>query len=185
MAIFTTPFGTNTLVANGGNVVETVHNRFGPRDIGGTVGVLKVEGMDEELVIDFTGEEFNDLPDGLMPFVLPAGAVLKEVYVDVEEPFVATGTTPALNVGTDGSEATNGFTISEAILEGTGSANVTSTLKGTWAVGTPLQANTQIGFALGGTTPVVTDAGKARITIKFYRINRAPSPARPGGPALP
>lgn len=185
MAVETTRFGNGLLVGNGGNVVQNVRNQFGPRDVGGTVGVLKVEGMEEELIIDFDGKYFNEGLVGAKDFVLPAGAVIRDVYVDIEEAFVATGTTPALRVGTDGSEATNGFTVSEAQLESTGSYNLTSTLAGTWDNEVPLAANTQIGFALSGTTPVLTNAGKARITIQFYRINRAPSPALPGGPALP
>lgn len=185
MPAYTTPFGNGVLVGNGGNVVENVHNRFGPRDVGGTVGVLKVEGMEEELVIDFDGGSFNDGLVGVRPFVLPAGAVIRDVYIDVEEAFVASGTTPALRVGTAGSEATNGFTVSEAQLESTASYNLTSTLAGTWDAEAPLAANTTIGFVLSGTTPALTRAGKARITIQFYRINRAPSPAKAGGPALP
>lgn len=186
MAIYTTPFGNGVLVGSGGNVVENVRNQFGPRDVGGTVGVLKVEGMDEELVIDFDGTFFNDGFVGSRNFVLPAGAVIKDVFMDVEEAFVVSGTTPALEVGTAGSEATNGFTVTEAQLEATASVNLTSALSGTWDAEAPLAANTTIGFVLSGTgTPAVTDAGKARITIRFYRINRAPSPALAGGPVLP
>jgi len=183
---YTSPFGNGVLVGSGGNVTSNVHNQFGPRDAGDTVGVLKIEGMEEELVIDFTGGGFNDNFVGNIPFVLPAGAVIKNVYMDVEEVFVVTGTTPALEVGTKGSEATNGFTVTEAQLEATGSVNLTAALSGTWDTEVPLAANTIVGFALSGTgTPAVTDAGKARITIQFYRINRAPSPALPGGPVLP
>lgn len=185
MAIYKTPFGNGVLVGSGGNVVEDVHNQFGPRDVGGTVGVLKVEGMEEELVIDFDGRYFADDFIGARPYVLPAGAVIKNVYIDVEEAFTLTGTTPALEVGTEGSEATNGFTVTEAQLEATGSENLTSALSGTWDAETPLAANTTIGFALSGTNPVMDPSGKARITIQFYRINRAPSPAVAGGPALP
>ncbi len=181
MATYVTPFGDGVT-----NTVSNVHNNFGPREVGGTIGVNKVEGMSEQLVIDFTGEKFNDVPDGLVPFVLPAGAVVKAVYLDVEEAFALSGTdTLAVEVGTNGSEATNGFTITEAQIEGTGSVNLTSALSGTWDAEAPLAANTQIGFALSGTNPVVTDAGKARITILFDRINRAVSPALAGGPVLP
>lgn len=128
---------------------------------------------------------FASVPDGLVPFVLPGGAVIKAVYVDVEEVFVVTGTTPTVLIGTNGSEVTNGFVISEAILEATGTANLTSTLTGTWDNEVPLAANTTIGIALGGTTPAITSAGKARVTIIFERANRAPSPALSGGPVLP
>lgn len=186
MPIYQTPFGSNALIADGGNVTSFVHNQFGPRVTGGTIGVNKVEGIKEELIIDFNAEQFNDLADGLVPFVLPAGAVIKAVYIDVEDVFVATGTSPTLLVGTNGSEVTNGFVVSEAILEATGSANLTATLTGTWDNEVPLAANTTIGFAVGGTGgPALSDAGKARITILFERINRAPSPALAGGPVLP
>jgi hypothetical protein len=185
MAVYTTPFGDGRLVANGGNVVENVRNQFGPRDVGGTVGVLKVEGMEEELVIDFDAEYFNSGYVGARNFVLPAGAVIKAVYADIEEAFVASGTTPAVEVGTTGSEATNGFTITEAQLESTGSYNLTDALSGTWDAEAPLAANTPVSVVLSGTTPALTNAGKARVTIQFYRINRAPSPAKPGGPVLP
>lgn len=185
MSRYITPFGNNVLVGSGGNVTTQVHNNFGPRDAGDTVGVNKVEGMKEELVIDLTPELIND--GQLIPFVLPAGAVVTAVYMDVEEAFVVTGTTPAVEIGTDGTEATNGFTITEAQLEATASVNLTGALSGTWDAEAPLAANTTIGIAVSGTdTPTVADGqGKARVTILFDRINRAPSPALAGGAVLP
>lgn len=186
MTVFQTPFGTNTLVGAGGNVVEVVNNQFGPRDVGGTVGVNKVEGMKEELVIDFTGEMFNDSAyANLNPFVLPAGAVITAVYMDVEDVFVTGGTFTALDIGTSGTEATNGFSVTSGQLEATGSVNLTSALSGTWDAEAPLAANTTVSFVLTGAGASLTDAGKARITILFDRINRAPSPAKSGGPVLP
>ena len=190
MGFYTSPFGNGVDVGTpGGNVTTakgTPHNFFGPRQDGGVIGVNKVEGMKEELVIMLTGEMFNAVPDGLIPFVLPAGAVIKDVFIDVEDVFVVTGTNPTVLIGTNGTEVTNGFVISEAVLEATGSANLTSTLAGTWDSEAPLAANTTIGIALGGTGgPAVTNAGKARVSIFFTRLNRAPSPALAGGPALP
>lgn len=185
MAVEITRFGNGTLVGAGGNVVETVRNQFGPRDVGGTVGVLKVEGMEEELVIDFDGKYFNEGLVGARDYVLPAGAVIKNVYMDVEEVFAVSGTTPTLKIGTLGSEATNGASATKAQLEATASVNLTGTLAGTWDAEAPLAANTPVSLVLNGASAAVTNAGKARITIQFYRINRAPSPALPGGPALP
>lgn len=185
MAFERSSFGNGVLVGDGGNVTQDVHTLFGTRDADGTVGVNKVEGMKEELIIDFSGDLFNTEPDGLIPFVLPAGAVITAVYMDVEEAFALTGTTPALEVGTAESEATNGFSVTKAQLEDTNSVNLTSALSGTWDGEAPLAANTIVGFALSGTdTPTIT-GGKARITILFDRINRAPSPALPGGDPLP
>ena len=145
MAFERSSFGNGVLVGSGGNVTQNVHTLFGTRDAAGTVGVNKVEGMKEELIIDFSGDLFNTEPDGLIPFVLPAGAVITAVYMDVEEAFALTGTTPALEVGTSGSEVTNGFSVTQAQLEATGSLNLTSTLSGTWGSEAPLAANTTIG----------------------------------------
>ena len=160
----------NATAAGSGNVTYVVHNNFGPRDSGGTFGVLETDGITWEVIYDITGEMFNDVPDGLVPVVIPAGAIIKAAYVDVTEVFVVTGTTPTILVGTNGSEATNGLVISEAIAEALGPANVTSTLAGTWDAEAPLAADTTIGVALGGTgNPAVTDAGKLRLTIVYDR----------------
>jgi hypothetical protein len=182
---YKTPFGNGVLVGSGGNVVEDVHNQFGPRNVGNTVGVNKVEGVKEELVIDLTPDLVNATVGPFRPFVLPAGAVITAVYMDVEDVFTLGGTTPAIEIGTSGTEATNGFTITEAQLEATGSVNLTAALSGTWDAEVPLAANTTIGIVTSGTLPTVGAAGKARVTILFDRINRAPSPAKPGGPVLP
>ena len=184
MAYETSPFGNGVLVGDGGNVTSGVHTHFGPRDANGTVGINKVEGIKSELMIDFGGDMYNNVPEGLMPYVLPAGAVITAVYMDVEEAFALTGTTPALEVGTAESEATNGFSVTQVQLEATGSVNLTSALSGTWDGEAPLAANTPVSFVLSGTDPTIT-GGKARITILFDRVNRAPSPALPDGPPLP
>jgi hypothetical protein len=98
--------------------------------------------------------------------------VIKAAYIDVEEAFALSGTeTLAVEVGTDGSEATNGFTITEAQIEGTASVNLTGALSGTWDAEATLAADTTVGIALSGTDPVLSDAGKARITIVYDRVN--------------
>lgn len=165
----TTPFGDGVSTTR----VQTVKNNFGPRTVGGGAGVLRVNGITEQLVIDFTGKDYNDgLAPGLVAYVIPAGSVIKAAYIDVEEAFALTGTdTLAVEVGTDGSEATNGFTITEAQIEATASVNLTSALSGTWDAEATLAADTTVGIALSGTNPVLSDAGKARITIIYDRVN--------------
>jgi hypothetical protein len=171
----TSKFGNGVAVGSGGNVSDlgTPHNHFGPRDTDGADGVLKVEGITEQLIINFTGKEFNDgVAPSLVPYVIPAGSVIKAVYLDVEEVFVATSdTTFALEIGTDTTEVTNGFTTTEAQLEATDSVNLTSALSGTWDSEVPLAADTIVGAALSGTNSAVTDAGKARFTIVYDRVN--------------
>lgn len=186
MSVYQTPFGNGVLVGSGGNVVENVRNNFGARPVGGTVGVNKIEGVKEELLIDLSAPYFLDGWEGAKQFVLPAGAIIKDVIVDIEKAFSLTGTTPTILIGTDGSEVTNGFVITEAQAEGTSSLNLTSTLTGTWDNEVPLAANTTVGIALGGTTPVMArNNGKARVTILYLRTNRAPAPAKADGPVLP
>lgn len=141
-----------------------VNNRYGPfLTPDGAAGNFKTSGVENELVIELSGKNIND--DVISGF-LPAGAKPIEVYVEVKTVFVVTGTTPTLEVGTDGSEATNGFSISEAQLEAVGTYVITS-FNGTWA--TRLAAATTVSAALAGTTPVVTDAGEARITIRYAK----------------
>lgn len=162
------PFGNNVAVGSGGNVTTFVSNHYGPRDVGQTAGVAKTEGLSNQLTLDITGVDVGNEAFALelAPF-LPAGADITKVYAQVTEAFVLGGTTPVIEIGTEGSEATNGFTITEAQAEATGLYDLTSALSGTWAA--PLAAQTTIGIDLAGTTPTVTDAGKIKITV-YYDI---------------
>jgi hypothetical protein len=168
-------FGDGNSSLSGGNVVVASgapHNTFGSRDTGGSTGVLKVEGAIEQLRLHVTGDDINDLLEPLVPTYLPAGAIIRDVFWDTLEVFVVTGTNPTLLVGTDTSEVTNGLVVSEAVMESTNTARLTSTLTGTWAVNTPLQARTKIGFAIGGTgSPAIARSGVGLLTIEYIRPN--------------
>ena len=164
-------FGNGVLVGSGGNVVQNVHNNYGDRDSGDTVGVNKTEGSENELRFNVTGEMLNRAAGNdefLVAPVIPAGFVVEAVYARVKEVFVASGTTPSVEIGTEGSEAANGFSLSEAQLEALGTYDLTSTLAGTWAA--PINANTTVGVALAGTTPAVTNAGSVDIVVKLTRV---------------
>lgn len=172
----TSKFGNGIDVGSaGGNVVTSKgapHNTFGPRDSGGSTGVLKVEGSIEQLRFEVTGDDINDLLEPLVPTYLPAGAIIRDVWWDTVEVFVATGTSPTLLVGTDTSEVTNGFVVSKTVLESANTARLTSTLTGSWAVNTPLQARTKIGFAIGGSGgPAIARSGRGIITVEYIRPN--------------
>ena len=152
-----------------GNVTTAVHNHFGARtEINQTVGVYDTDGAMRELVIDFDGTVVGNAAFPLLAPTLPAGAIIEDVYLVVDAVFALGGTTPAIEIGTEGSEATNGFTITEAQAEATGMKDVTSALSGTWAAG--LAADTTVGIALSGTTPTVTSAGKARVVIRYAKV---------------
>lgn len=154
--------------AGSGNVVTTVNNHYGPRDTGKTVGVKKTEGVMYELTLDIDGEMVGNGAYALLAPKLPANSLIEDVYVEVTEAFALGGTTPAIEIGTEGSEATNGVTITEAQAEATGAYDVTSALAGTWTAG--LAAETTLGLALSGTTPTVTDAGKMRVVIRYVQM---------------
>jgi hypothetical protein len=164
--------GISSLSA-GGNVVVASgapHNTFGPRDTGGSTGVLKVEGAIEQFRLEITGDDLNDLLEPLVPTYIPAGALIRDAWWNTVEVFVATGTSPTLLVGTDTSEVTNGLVVNETALETLGTTRVTGTLTGTWAVSTPLAARTKVGFAIGGSnSPAIARSGRGILTVEYIR----------------
>lgn len=166
-----TKFGNGVLVGSGGNVVSNVHNRYNGQKLGEQIGVNHSDTAVTEITMTITGEQLlRDVATGdafLLAPTLPVGAVLGDVIVQVKEAFVLTGTTPTILIGTQGSEVTNGFVISEAQAEAVGTYNVTGTKTGTWA--NPIAAAALVGVALGGTTPVVTAAGRMDVYIKYTK----------------
>lgn len=169
MTYETSKFGNGVLTGAGGNVVQNVHNHFGPRDTGETVGVFKTEGGENQLTLNITGEMLNrgGVDEILVPPTLKGGFVISDVYARVTEAFVLGGTTPTIAVGTQGSEATNGFTLTEAQAEAVGMYNLTSALVGTWAA--PINVDTVVGIALGGTSPTVAAGGSVDIIVKYTK----------------
>ena len=168
MAYETSKFG----YAGGATTADSygVHNHYGARDVGKVAGTFKTEGAMNELIIDLDGEMVGAEGFALLAPVIPAGSRIEDVYLEVSEAFVLGGTSPLIEVGTEGSEATNGFSTTEAQAEAVGTYDLTSALSGTWASTTGLAANTTVGIALAGTSPTVTDAGKARVVIRYVKV---------------
>jgi hypothetical protein len=162
-------FGNGVLVGSGGNVVETVHTRFNTQKVGEQIGVNHSQDGTTQVTMTITGDQLvRDVATGdgfIKALVLPVGAVLSNVVVQVKEAFAVGGTTPTINVGTQGSETTNGFPISEAQAEAVGTYK--PTLAGTWA--SPLAAAVTVGVALGGTSPTITSAGKMDIIFEYIK----------------
>lgn len=147
-----------------------VNNQYGPRGtqdglVGG--GELPSAGAEREVVVyikgsDFASGSFNTL------LTIPAGSKFLSAVAEVTEAFVLGGTTPTINVGTDGSEGTNyGIELSEAQAEAVGTV-FNATGAGTWA--SVLAADTAVGVKLDGTTPTVTSAGKAKVVVRYLKI---------------
>ncbi len=146
-----------------------VNNHYGPRDTGKTTGVVKTEGRHYEASVDIDPDTINNGGPVLVDLDIQGAAVIEDVYVEVTEAFALGGTTPTIVVGTDTSEETNGVVISEAQAEATGTYDITGTLTGTWA--SPLEADTTIGVTLGGDTPTVGTAGKAKVVIRYTKVS--------------
>ncbi len=164
MGYETAPFGNQ-----GANVTQDVNNHYGERDTGKTVGVAKTEGFVQELTLYVDGDMVSAGAYALLAPTIPAKAIIEDVYMNVTEAFVLGGTTPVIDVGTEGSEATNGFTITEAQAEAVGMYDLTGALAGTWAAG--LAAETTVGLLLGGGgSNTVTSAGKAKIVIRYVAV---------------
>jgi hypothetical protein len=129
-------------------------------------GKVKAYGSVQEAVIYIQGDAFVSGSFDTQ-LTIPAGSVVREVVAEVTEAFALGGTTPTINVGTNGSEGTNfGIELSEAQAEAVGTYD--DAPAGTWAA--PLAADTVVGVALDGTSPTVTSAGKAKVVIRYSKI---------------
>lgn len=148
-----------------------VFNHYGPRGTQDGVvsgGQVHGNGVVQEKVVYITGDDFGSGTSFDTQLTIPAGAKFIEAYAEVTEAFVLGGTTPTINVGTNGSEGTNyAIELSEAQAEAVGQV-YNGTGAGTFA--SPLAADTVIGVALDGTTPTVTSAGEAKVVIRYIKI---------------
>lgn len=141
---------------------------YGPRlSTEGLVGVLKVEGNLNQFSLEFTGQNITDDVWAIQTFSIPAGSKVIRAFIEVSEAFVLGGTTPTIDIGTDGSEGTNGFDLTEAQAEAVDVYEET-TFAGTWA--DRLVADTLVSVALGGSSPTNTAAGRAKVIIEYALI---------------
>lgn len=142
------PFGDGS-ATGAGNVTTAVSNHYGPRDSKFATGNVKTEGLEETLSIyfDYTHATADELI--LVNPVIPAGSRITKVVLITKVQGVA-GTSAVVDIGTSGSEATNGFTITETQLEAAAGTvvDLTSALSGTWDGEAKLAANTTVNVAL-------------------------------------
>jgi hypothetical protein len=147
-------------------------NHYGPRSAQeGIEGSIKTEGSVQELSLKFTGANINDDVFATNLAFLPAGARIIRAIVKIDEVFVLGGTSPVINIGTDGSESTNGISIDETRGEAAATYIDSDTgiaINGTWAA--TLAAKTEVSVALSGTSPTVTSAGSAIVTIQYIKM---------------
>ncbi len=121
---------------------NVVKSRYGPLATpDGAGGVLKTEGGLNELTISFSGQVIND--DSEQRRTIPAGSRVFSAFVEIEEVFVLTGTTPTILVGRDGAEVTDGIVIDEGEADTVGTYDVTTSVAGTFGTATTSSMSTK------------------------------------------
>lgn len=147
-----------------------VLSRYGPVEVpDGAVGVIKTEGAKNELTFDISHVHLA-APGTYLDSIayLPAGSVVTGVDVIVSEAF---STFPnidnVVNIGTDGSAATNGAPVEDADLTSIGHQDLSADVKGTWA--SRLAADTTVSVELSGTnaSTYAPTAGEAKVIITY------------------
>jgi hypothetical protein len=135
-------------------------------------GGVKSYGTVHEVVAYIDSSDFGADETYATQLVIPAGAIPIDAVFDVTTAVTQTGGTTSLTlyVGTDGSEATNGFSITEAATTLATTTAVDSSGAGTWAAA--LAADTTVGVALvaGGGTITSVDGGKAKVVVRYHKI---------------
>ena len=147
-----------------------VYNQYGPRGTqDGVVSGGEVHGQGGttfEKVVYITGADFNGTTSFNTQLILPAGAMPIEAVFEVTEVFVLGNADNVFNIGTDGSESTDGFAIANPDVLG---ATKDLTAAGTWAAA--LAADTAVGVSVTGTAAAVTGtAGKAKVVIRYTKV---------------
>lgn len=140
---------------------------FGPAFTGGAAGSFDTDGARREYVINLTGDVLSHKI--LSPVKIAKGSVVTKAYLRVTEAFNL-ATSSVVKVGTKGSEATNGVSLTEAQLEATGYVDVTATLAGTWGSTAALAADTTLGVTFSAGSVTDKTVGKAVLVLEVIRV---------------
>lgn len=90
MAYETSAFGK----ADGSNVTGTVSTHFGAFEVGNAEGMIKTEGVYNELTINFDGDQID------LPVPVPTGAVVTDVITDFAVGAITTLTVGEVDIST-------------------------------------------------------------------------------------
>lgn len=140
---------------------------YGEMYTGGATGSIKTEGAKNEITVNLTGDVLGTLI--LQPVKIPKGSVVVKAYLRVVEAFNLAELS-VVKVGTDGSEATNGVSLTEANLETVGYVDVTAALAGTFDAEAALAADTLLGVAFSAGSVTNTKVGRAVLVFETVRV---------------
>lgn len=150
-------------------VIRGVNVNYGTRDTEQGIasgGEIHGAGAEIEKVVYITGDDFNGGTSFNTQLTIPAGAFPIEATFEISEAFTVGNADNVINIGTDTSESTNGFSIADPET-----AEVTKDTSGagTWAAA--LAADTAVGVSVTGTTAAITaGSGKAKVVIRYTKI---------------
>lgn len=141
----------------------SVHNFYGARDTGGSVGVEQNTDSTHQMSIAFTGASLNGT--FLPPVVIPRGARFLRYILRVDEAFAVSASGTVTFGGTV--PGTNGVVLTKAELEAIGTKAPASAGAGTWATNsaTGTTAAERVTRAISGT--VTATQGKATLIAEY------------------
>lgn len=149
--------------------------QFGTRFTGNEANfgeALAPSGVKKTLALTLRGTDFASNVYTGPSLILPTGATVRNVIAEVVSVFVLGGTTPTINFGVSGTEATNRLCqLTQAQAQATGVYSLSTTAAGTLAQNTPLATQSTIKAALGGTSPTVTNAGYVLVYVEYDDAN--------------
>lgn len=148
-------------------------NHYGPRGTqAGLVSGGELHGPGgavREAVLYITGDDFAGGTSFDTKLVIPAKAFVQEAVLEVSEVFTLGAADNVFNIGTNGSEATNGITLENPDVAGV-ELELVGDLNGTWA--SMLAADTTVGVTVTGASAasVTAGSGKAKVIIRYVKV---------------
>lgn len=140
-----------------------VTNQYGPRATGGAIGLEHGEGSTHTLNVDLTGEMLNSAY--APPVYMPKGALVRKVYLRVDEVFAVSAAGTVAIGGT--APGTDGVVLTEAKLEALGTSDVSSLAIGTWATASATGPLTTQKLAKAITGTVTATQGKGSLIVEY------------------
>ena len=152
------------------HVTGSSKNHYGIRDSEAGVasgGELHGQGgATRDVTVYITGDDFNGTTGFDTELLIPAGAIFELATFEVSEAFTLGNADNVFNIGTDGTESTNGVSIANPDVAST---TQDTSGGGTWAAA--LAADTAVGVSVTGTTAGVTaGSGRAKVVISYTKI---------------
>jgi hypothetical protein len=144
-----------------------VHTWYGPRtDAVRGANKVMTKGALNEVSLEFTGESLANPENVQTGIHIPAGALITEAYVEVDEAFIL-DVAAVVSVGEKGSAATNGFDIT-SLLAAEG-ADIVTTKSGTYDE--RLTDASEIVVELSGVeTGNDLSVGVGKVVVHYYLI---------------